>query len=552
MIRLQLSAERRPVLSLPCYFLFNFTQSSIRPRPVLMTHFVKARGYSDASSHEHTMNFDPHNYTDGRWLRNDQNERDMRYIGFNFDALCKRILELCPEADSISNCEKIEGGFNRVFVFTLNKSKRIVARLPFTLAGPSKLTTSSEVATIKYLQSKTSVPIPTILDWSNEASNPIGSEYIIMEHVEGVQLHKRWLEMAGDVRVRCIDEIYRKLKEIVDLKFPAFGSVNFEANLQPNCERISLGGGFCVGPHCGSIYWDCNSGEPRYYHNTQPNQGPWTTLDQYCDGLVDAGLSRIPPNDSSMEKRPSYHGSVQAHLDILERCRSVLKEMCKDSRIQAAATPTLFHPDLHKRNIFVSETDPSKITGIIDWQSTSIEPAFWYADDVPDFAVSDDSDNDLCAKAFDACTRFYTPKLSGPRLMDDNLFRPFLYSYRTWKDGAVALRHELIETTRKWNGLGFVGQSPYSLPLLNGLVTHEREYKLFVAAQELKHDLSSLLNTATDGWVPMQNWEATKLAQREIFNGMLAAVLTNKDPEIEEPVKDEAVLRSIWPFDLTS
>ncbi|KUL81635.1 hypothetical protein ZTR_09650 [Talaromyces verruculosus] len=439
-----------------------------------MTHFVKARDYS---------NFDPHNYTDGRWLRNDQNEREMRYIGFNFDALCGRVLELCPGAGSISNCEKIEGGFNRVFIFTLNSSKRIVARLPFTLAGPSKLTTSSEVATIKYLQSKTSVPIPTILDWSNVPSNSIGSEYIIMEHVEGVQLHKRWLDMAGDER---------------------------------------------------------------------PNQGPWTTLDQYCDGLVDAGLSRIPPKDSLAEKRSSYYGSVQAHLDILERCRSVLKEMCTEPKIQAAATPTLFHPDLHKRNIFVSETDPSKITGIIDWQSTSIEPAFWYADDVPDFAVSDDSDNNLCAKAFDTCTRFFTPKLSGPRLMDENLFRPFLYSYRTWKDGAVALQHELIETTRKWNELGFVGQSPYSLPLPNGLVKHEREYKLFVAAQELKHDLSSLLNTATDGWVPVENWEATELAQREIFNGMLTAVLSNEDPENEEPVKDEAVLRSIWPFDLTS
>jgi hypothetical protein len=76
----------------------------------------------------------------------------MRYIGFNFSALCGRVLELCPGADSISNCEKIEGGFNRVFIFTLNNSKRIVARLPFALAGPSQLATSSEVATIKYCE----------------------------------------------------------------------------------------------------------------------------------------------------------------------------------------------------------------------------------------------------------------------------------------------------------------------------------------------------------------------------------------------------------------
>lgn len=268
-----------------------------------------------------------------------------------------------------------------------------------------------------------------------------------------------------------------------------------------------------------------------------------TTLDEYCDGLVDAGFSRIPPMDPLAKKRPSYHGSVQAHIDILERCRTVLKETCRDPWIQAAAIPTLFHPDLHKRNIFVSETDPSKITGIIDWQSASIEPAFWYADEVPDFAIADDSDNNLCARTFDTCTRFLTPKLSSPMLMGDNLFRPFFYSYRTWKNGAVALRHELIETTRKWNELGFVGKSPYFLPLPNELAKHEREYKLFVAAQELKHDLSSLLNTATDGWFPIENWEATELAHKEMFDGMLNAVLTNKDPENYEPVKDEAVFR---------
>lgn len=124
------------------------------------------------------------------------------------------------------------------------------------------------------VQSKTSVPIPPILDWGDEPSNSIGSEYIIMEHAEGVQLHKKWLEMADDERVRCIGGLYRKLKDIVDLEFPAFGSVNFEANLQSGCKRISLGGGFCIGPHCGSRYWDCNTSEPRYYHHTQPTQGP--------------------------------------------------------------------------------------------------------------------------------------------------------------------------------------------------------------------------------------------------------------------------------------
>jgi aminoglycoside phosphotransferase (APT) family kinase protein len=48
---------------------------------------------------------------------------------------------------------------------------------------------------------------------------------------------------------------------------------------------------------------------------------------------------------------------------------------------------TLLHADLHERNIFVSDDDPTIITGLIDCQSSSIEPDFVYADEMPDFAA---------------------------------------------------------------------------------------------------------------------------------------------------------------------
>lgn len=93
---------------------------------------------------------DPYAYTSGRWLRNDEQQRLARHIDFDFDALSSRVLSLCPGATSVSRCEKKEGGFNRVFVFTLDDGRRVVARLPFTVAGPPRLRTQSEVATIQY------------------------------------------------------------------------------------------------------------------------------------------------------------------------------------------------------------------------------------------------------------------------------------------------------------------------------------------------------------------------------------------------------------------
>jgi hypothetical protein len=61
--------------------------------------------------------------------------------------------------------------------------------------------------------------------------------------------------------------------------------------------------------------------------------------------------------------------------------------LVQDKRIQDAAVPTLLHADFHMKNIFVSPEDPIVITGLIDWQSTAIEPAFIYANETPDFAA---------------------------------------------------------------------------------------------------------------------------------------------------------------------
>lgn len=247
------------------------------------------------------------------------------------------------------------------------------------------------------------------------------------------------------------------------------------------------------------------------------------------------------------------------HHELLENGRAVLRKMANDPQIQDAAIPVLFHPDLHKRNIFVSDDDPTIITAFIDWQSSSIEPAFWYADEVPDFAqpildpICEDQiepKSEACAKAFNICTQFFTPKLSKPRLMDEALFRPFLYCYRTWEYGAVAFQEELIQTSRRWKELGLAESCPFPLPNPDELAIHRKNYNLSEAAHQLRRSLSSLLNTASDGWSPSEDWEAMESAHQELFRGMLQEVLENEHPDDDEPIRNEADLREIWPFDL--
>jgi hypothetical protein len=173
---------------------------------------------------------------------------------------------------------------------------------------------------------------------------------------------------------------------------------------------------------------------------------------------------------------------------------------------------------------------------------------------VPGFAQLREGDFDpasrLCAKAFEACFRYHVPRLDLPRSMDESFFRPFRYCHRTWKDGAVAFRHELIETARLWDELGFSNPCPYPLPSSEELANHLREYRFFEAAQNLRVDLARLIDADKDGWVPCDIWEEAKASEKQMFSGMLQAVLENEDDDPEEPIRSEADLREIWPFDL--
>ncbi|RDL31131.1 uncharacterized protein BP5553_09920 [Venustampulla echinocandica] len=84
---------------------------------------------------------------------------------------------------------------------------------------------------------------------------------------------------------------------MVGIKFPAYGSLYFVDSPLNSTSKQALNPRFCTGPHCGTIYWNCKVGGPRYYQNTTPNQEPWLDLTTYCDGIIDAALSRIPSFD---------------------------------------------------------------------------------------------------------------------------------------------------------------------------------------------------------------------------------------------------------------
>ncbi|OAP64623.1 hypothetical protein AYL99_00595 [Fonsecaea erecta] len=364
-----------------------------------------------------------------------------------------------------------------------------------------------------YVRSYTTIPVPKVLDWNADEHNPIGAEYIIMEHVPGVQLHDVWPTMKSHQHMLVTKNLAYAVTEMANLTFPAYGSLYFDTTPNTQAKAISIPDGFVVGPNCGRDYWDPID---------EGSHG--TTLREYTDGLLDAGYARLPNRSTESDVELPYRGSVGEHVRLLQISKSAIKELIKSPLIQESSRPMLLHPDLNKRNIFVSLDDPTKITAFIDWQSTCIEPTFVYANETPDLiatppalswitemddellAMADTSgdrerlerDIWICRQTFEVAIRGFSPKLAAARALDEALLRHFLYCHSSWQVGAVALRQELIELSQHWSQLGLPGSCSYQ-PSPGELAEHAKQWDDFETTQKFKLFLIRMLDSSSDG-----------------------------------------------------
>jgi hypothetical protein len=123
------------------------------------------------------------------------------------------------------------------------------------------------------VRKNTKVPVPEVLEWNDDPTNPIGAEYTIMEYASGVQLQGVWPGMNVIQHMDTVKGLARLIQSMATLPFPAYGSLYYVNAPIDEQSKIPFGD-FCIGPHCGREYWDCTAGEARYYNQRKPNRGP--------------------------------------------------------------------------------------------------------------------------------------------------------------------------------------------------------------------------------------------------------------------------------------
>ncbi|KAL1852890.1 hypothetical protein Daus18300_011972 [Diaporthe australafricana] len=242
--------------------------------------------------------------------------------------------------------------------------------------------------------------------------------------------------------------------------------------------------------------------------------------------LLDTGISRIP--DKTPQSRPAFRGTTEEHVALLSKAGAVLEALSRDPRIEKVSSPLLLHPDLHKRNIFVDPDDPTKITAIIDWQSTCIDPALLYFAEVPD----------LCEHpggvAHDALDFYNESQTKSPEEveMEDRLQNEVDLLRTAWEIHLAALSPRLGRS-RSARILSYQ-------PIEEELAEHIAQWEDFETELKLKKGMMKILFTDEEGSVYADNWEVVKEASDALFEKWLV--------DAEDEIGLEKA-KQLWPFD---
>ena len=171
-------------------------------------------------------------------------------------------------ADSVGrqqcvSIEKLaEGGFNRVFLLTMDDGFEVVAKIPYRNTVPPRYLTASEVATMDFIRRQFEIPVPKVFAWSSETEgNPVGTEYIVMEKASGKTLGDIWWSLSAKQLLKVITQLVQYEAKLLQRPLSSYGSIYVNEFLTENTDRRlykdcdDLDHHWCIGPIADPAYW---------------------------------------------------------------------------------------------------------------------------------------------------------------------------------------------------------------------------------------------------------------------------------------------------------
>lgn len=144
----------------------------------------------------------------------------------------------------------------------MDTGEQTIARIPHPNAGPAHYTTASEVATMHYLRTKLQLPVPRVIAYSCDAANPVGSEYILMERIAGVNLSTEWPTLNEQKKGKILDSLAKLQSTLLIVQFSSYGNLYFTKDIPtalcaPRMYKNASpdDSTYCIGPTTEMMFW---------------------------------------------------------------------------------------------------------------------------------------------------------------------------------------------------------------------------------------------------------------------------------------------------------
>ncbi|KAJ4983835.1 hypothetical protein SVAN01_10698 [Stagonosporopsis vannaccii] len=271
------------------------------------------------TSPHHRTDLNPlFDYTSGRWLWNEREQLEARHRWFDVPGLQQAACQAIG-TNKCTSLKKIgEGNLNKAYRLEMEDGQKVIAKIPHPNAGPTVLTTSSEVATMEFARDILNLPVPKVLAWSATDQNPVQAEYIIMEEAQGSQLHKVWQDLPLRKKVNIMREFVEIEKKLLSISFDKFGSLYFRDSGIQGCEPAivknasqgsinHISSRYCIGPITRREFWKGQRSQMEYH-------GPYPQADGGVRRL-DLGGWPLPPEECLIRVKREW-----AHFKAKRSC----------------------------------------------------------------------------------------------------------------------------------------------------------------------------------------------------------------------------------------
>ncbi|KAI0325159.1 hypothetical protein GY45DRAFT_1330698 [Cubamyces sp. BRFM 1775] len=262
--------------------------------------------------------------TTQRWLYNEEQQRAMRYVPFDVQAL----VDVATQAVGANRCTSIDkvqdGILNRVLSLRFDNDAELIAKIPFPVAGPKHFCTASEVATMDYLRTEHGIPTPVVRAWCSRAeSSPVGIEYILYDKIPGVQLallDRSNLPLVDDPFIEILLTIQAIETRLAKVAFSQIGSIYYKEDVPEPLRNRPLyakwitpkanSARFCIGPTVDREFWRAGRSA------LDIDRGPWPDVRSWMSALGACARASIAGHPDEQLKQ-EYEGLISDYEQLV-------------------------------------------------------------------------------------------------------------------------------------------------------------------------------------------------------------------------------------------